>query len=133
MRRCLYLAGMLLFSAAAAADDSIRIELNTLENAEGRCRASFVIENKSGGPIETLRLDLVAFSRSGLIQRRLVADMGPLRRAKTVVKTFTLEGECDAIGSVLINDVTACAPADAGTCLDRLEPASRVPTVRFYK
>ena len=59
--------------------------------------------------------------------------MGPLRAAKTVVKTFEVDGDCAALGSILVNDVTACAPDDAGTCLGRLELKSRLPHVRLFK
>ena len=36
-------------------------------------------------------------------------------------------------GAVLVNDVTACSPGDAGTCLDRLILSSRMMGVRFFK
>jgi hypothetical protein len=73
------------------------------------------------------------FGTNGVVQRRLVAELGPLRRAKTVVKAFEIEGDCASIGSLLVNDVTACAPGDAGACLDRLVLASRLSNVRFFK
>ena len=117
----------------AAPDEPIRIELNAAESVQSRCRLSFVIENKSNAAIESLKLDLAVFGRDAVIQRRLVAEMGPLRRAKTIVKAFELDGACGQIGSILVNGVTACVPGDAGACLDRLILASRLPDVRLYK
>jgi len=117
----------------AASEEPVRVELNVVESVQSRCRLSFVIENKGEGGIETLKLDLAVFGTDGAIQRRLVAEMGPVRKAKTVVRTFELEGECGKIGSILVNDVTACAPPDASVCLDRLELLSRLPAVRFFK
>jgi hypothetical protein len=120
-------------SPAAATDQPIRIELNTVENAQNRCRLSFVIENKGESPVDTLKLDLAVFARDGAIRRRLIADMGPLRRGKTIVKTFDIEVDCAQIGSILVNDVTTCAPEEPGACLDRLTLSSRLPELRFFK
>jgi hypothetical protein len=117
----------------AAPAEPIRVELNAMENADGRCRVSFVIENKGEAAVETLRLDLALFNRGGIVQRRVATDMGPVRAAKTIVKTFTLDGACEEIGSVLVNEVAACTPADPNVCLDRLAPSSRIEQVRFYK
>lgn len=120
-------------SMGAAVENPIRIELNTLENVQNSCRLSFVIENKGEAPIETLKLDLVVFGRDGGIQRRLIIELGPVRGSKTVVRAFDVEGDCGQIGSVLVNDVTACAPGDPGTCLDRLTLSSRSSAVRLFK
>jgi len=120
-------------AARAAADDAIRLELNALENADGRCRVSFVIENKSATSLDSLRLELALFNPAGIVQRRVATEFGPLRGNKTIVKTFTIDGACEEIGAVLVNDVTACAPVDPTACLDRLELSSRLPTVRLYK
>lgn len=120
-------------AAAAPAAEPIRIELNSAAPAQRQCRLSFVIENKAERAIGSLKLDLVLFGRDGVIDRRLVAEMGPLRAAKTMVKTFEVDGECTALGSILVNDVTACAPDDAGACLARIELKSRIPQVRLFK
>jgi hypothetical protein len=120
-------------SAVAGAGDPIRLELNALETVQSRCRLSFVIENKSEGAIESLKLDLVVFNRDGIIERRLVTEMGPVRGVKTLVRAFEVDGECGRIGSILINDVTACAPGTPDACLDRLALSSRAPNIRLYK
>jgi len=119
--------------ARGAQDDSINVELNSVESAQNRCRLAFVIDNKDELPLQTLKLDLAVFNRDGVVQRRLVIEMGPVRRAKTMVRTFEIDGECLQIGSILVNDVTACAPGDPGACLDRLTLSSRVSGIRLYK
>jgi hypothetical protein len=127
-------AQAMLAGVALAADAApIYVELNSLESAQNHCRVSFVVQNKAEAPIESLKLDLIAFNRDGVIARRLVVEMGPIRKEKTMVRTFNLEGACGNIGSVLVNDVPACTPGDAGACVDRLELSSRVPDVKFYK
>lgn len=137
MRRCLALATAVLSAALAspalsAPDDPIRIELNTIETTQNRCRMVFVVENK-GDALDSLKLDLAVFDREGVVRRRVATDLGPVRRAKTIVKSFELDGECGPVGSVLVNDVTACTPGDASACLDRLALSSRAAGVRLYK
>jgi hypothetical protein len=119
--------------AFSAPNEPIRVELNLAESVQNKCRLSFLIENKSETPIERLTPDLAIFNRDGIIQRRLVAELGPVYRSKTIVKTFEIEGECGQIGSILINDVTACAPGDPGLCLDRLVLSSRVPGISLFR
>jgi hypothetical protein len=59
--------------------------------------------------------------------------MGPVRAAKTVVRAFIVDIDCQQVGAVLVNDVTACAPGEPGACLDGLGRSSRIKTVRLYK
>ncbi len=120
-------------SAHNPANEPITVELNAAEPAQNKCRVAFVIANKGATAIESLKLDLAIFNRDGVVQRRIVTEMAPLRRAKTIVKTFELENECGHIGSILVNDVTACTPGDAASCLDRLTPSSKVGEIKFYK
>ena len=92
-----------------------------------------MIENKGASAIDSLKLDLVIFGKDGAINQRLVVEMGPLRAAKTVVKTFELNGECSRTGSILLNEVTACSLPEPNTCLDHLVLTSRIANVRFFK
>jgi hypothetical protein len=131
--RVLVVLQMLVPTCAFAAEEKVRIELNSLENADDRCRLNFVIEKKSHVAIESMKLDLVAFGGDGGILRRLITEMGPVRAAKTVVRTFPVDAECRQLGAVLVNDVTACTPGEPGACLDGLVLSSRVKTLRFYK
>jgi hypothetical protein len=116
----------------ASANDAINVELNVLESSQNRCRFAFVVENKGDTSLEVLKLDLAVFDRDGVVRRRLVTELGPVRRQKTIVKSFELDGECQ-VGAILVNDVAACAPADPAACLDRLGLSSRVPGIRLYK
>jgi hypothetical protein len=118
----------------AAADPAIHIELNAAETVQpDPCRLSFVVENNGESAIDTLKLDLALFDREGAINRRMIVEIGPLRAAKTIVRTFGVETDCGRIGSILLNDVTACSPGEPGGCLDRLALSSRPSTIRFFK
>jgi hypothetical protein len=118
---------------AHAASEQVGVELNGVENQDNRCRLTFVIHNTLARPIESLKLDLVVFNTENIVSRRLVTEMAPVRADKTVVKTFAIDGACSDVGSILVNDVTACAPNEAAACLDMLDLTSRVKNVRLYK
>jgi hypothetical protein len=120
-------------SAARAADETVRLELNATETAENRCRLTFVIENKSPQNLESLKLDFAMFNTEGAVDRRIIFDMAPVRAAKTIVKTYAIDGDCTQLGSLLVNEVTACVPGEPAACLDGLALSSRVKNVRLYK
>lgn len=138
--RAIWSAALLLcvlFSMAVKAeeaqDELARLELNATETAENRCRMTFLIENKSGRTIDSLKLDLAMFNTEGVIQRRMIAEMGPVRSKRTNVRTFSTDGECGQLGAILVNDVSACAPVEPAACMDGLGLSSRVKSVRLYK
>ena len=124
---------LLASQGASAAQEKVRIELNTAETADNRCRMNFVVENKADAALDSMKLDIVAFGIDGGIMRRLIAEMGPVRPQKTIVKSYLVEAECKAIGALLVNDVTHCAPAPAAACLDGLTLSSRLKEIRLYK
>jgi hypothetical protein len=120
-------------SSPASAKDDIALELNKLELVKDACQAYFLIEEKAGMPLQSLKADLIIFGKDGGIAKRLIAEMGPVRSKKTSVKVFAIEMPCTEISGVLLNDVTSCAPGTtAETCLDRLALSSRL-AIRFYK
>jgi hypothetical protein len=131
--RTVVLLQLLLPALARGAEPTLLVELNAAENVEARCRMTFVIENMKDAVIDSLRLDLVVFNREGILHRRNVVEFGPMRGSKTNVRNYTVDGNCDQIGSILVNDITACTPGDAGACLDGLALSTRVASVRFYK
>jgi hypothetical protein len=117
----------------AAADDVLRLELNAAESVQGKCRASFLIENKSDKQVESFKLDLVIFGPENTMQRRMIIEVGPVRRAKTILRTYEIERDCAQIGAILVNDIAACSPGEPGACLDQLVLSSRVSSVRLFK
>ena len=131
--RTLVVLQLLVPPSAFAADDKILVELNTAESSENRCRMNFVVENRSEGALDSMKLDLVVFGTDGGIMRRLITEMAPLRPVKTVVRAFLVEAECRQIGAILVNDVAACTPGNPNACLDRIELSSRVKDIRLYK
>jgi hypothetical protein len=133
MRGVVVIAACLWGAAVAQAEDMARLELNAAENVENRCRLTFLIENKTTAAIDSIKLDLALFNTEGIIQRRMVTEMGPVRGKRTNVRTFPTDVDCAKLGAILVNDITACAPADPNACMDGLDLSSKVTTIRLYK
>ncbi len=127
-------AAMIVASAcSASAATGVSVELNRLEPKDGACRVSLVIGNGEAKAFDSLKLDMVFFDKKGVIAKRLAVEAGPLRASKTSVKLFDAgDVACDAIGGVLLNDVTACGGGDQD-CLGLVTTASKVDGVEFKK
>ena len=110
-------------SAPSAAAPAITVELNKLEPVEKGCRVYTVIDNPGTVAFQSLKLDLILFHTDGVIGRRLMFDLAPLKSTKKTVKMFDLDGtQCDKIGSFLVHDVMECK-SDTGPvdkCLDAI-------------
>jgi hypothetical protein len=130
--RAVLLVFLFVTQALAQPSEPLRIELNAAETADNRCRLTFVIENK-GRALDSLKLDFAMFNIEGAVYRRSIFDMAPVRSAKTIVKTFAIDGDCAQLGALLVNEVTACAPGEPAACLDEIALSSRVRSVRLYK
>ena len=115
------LSAAALGPAHAADAAATSLELNKLEATEKGCRAHVVINNPGDTAYQSFKLDLVEFQTDGVIGKRLIVDLAPLKAQKKTVKSFELEGlACDKIGSFLINDVTECKN-EAGPVADCLK------------
>lgn len=108
-------------AAAPAEPPKITVELNKLEPIDKGCRVYTVVDNTGTATFDAMKLDLILFHTDGVIGRRLMLDLAPLKSAKKSVKMFDLDGtQCDKIGSFLVNDVIDCK-SEAGPvekCLD---------------
>lgn len=127
----------LAFAAApAAAAETLTLDLNKLEAKDGACRVTMVVTNGHAARAETLKADLVVFGADGVVARRLAVDLGPVAASKTIVKIFDVPAlGCEAIGSVLLNDMPACHFAGDGApaaCLEAATLTSRAGP-RFFK
>lgn len=111
----------------------IGLELNKAEEAGGKCRLSFVMQERAGARLQSLKTDLVIFQKDGAIGKRLSAELGPVRARKTSVRIFDIGMPCAEMSGLLLNDVTACAPDQTpDACLDGLKPSTRL-SITFNK
>lgn len=130
-------ATLLVLSAADAAhaadlaDKKLLVELNKLEPAGGDCRTTWVLSNGTDKDLDSLKLDIVAFDKDGIVARRVAAEMGPIAQTHTRVKLFDLKSiACGDVGRILMNGVLACeiqgAEATAPEqCAAEIQTASR--------
>lgn len=116
--------------AAQAEEQGLSIELNKVEDIDGNCVASFVVENGLGQELDRFNLDLFIFDDKGVITRQVLLDLAPLRKDKTSVARFVLtNGACADTAKVLVNDIPACRASDGQNldCLKNLAVFSRSP------
>jgi hypothetical protein len=119
---------------ALAQTPELTLELNTLEPRGESCGVNMVFINAGGAAYDGFKLDLVAFGPDGAIVKRLAVEAAPLRANKTTVKTFVIDGlACDAIDSLLLNDVLECRTAAGAVadCVDRVDARTRLPVAFF--
>jgi hypothetical protein len=123
-----------LLAGAARSQSPVVLELNRLETRDGACRAIFLIRN-AGPALDELRVDLALFDRGGVMTRRVAVDLGPVPAEKAQVKSFDVASlACEAVGSVLLNDVTGCRIGGAARtdCLSIVSLASRAG-IEFFR
>ena len=115
-------------SYASASEPGLTIELNRLDTRGEGCRVHVVVTNKGQVTYTGFALDLVIFDQQQRIAKRTGLDVAPVRSAKTTVYAFDVADlACDAMGSVLLNDVVDCASAagEISDCVDRVSTASK--------
>ncbi len=101
-----------------AAEGSLNIELNKLDDTEEGCRSVFVFDNRTGHELGRFRVDLILFDPKGVYSKQLLLDMAPLYADKKTVASFLLgDQDCAGIGSILVNDVPWCENG-AGAALE---------------
>jgi hypothetical protein len=113
---------------AQAAEGSLSIELNKLEDTKQGCRSIFVFDNQTGHELDRFRIDLILFDPAGIYTKQLLLDLAPLYQDKTTVASFLLDdAPCAKIGSILVNDVPWCEDAASNKidCVRLLQVHSR--------
>lgn len=115
--------------------DGIGIELNKLEQVDDACRVYLVVRNEMPRAFESFELDLFFFDAEGIISKRLLVELGPIRPEKMLVEVFDApELECTGIDQILIDDVRTCRSngADLDDCIDMVQASSRA-SAEFLK
>jgi hypothetical protein len=126
---CAILAVTLATPAVAEAPaPALGLELNTVSEAEGACRLTFLAENALGGDLDALVIEAVLFTTQGSVDRLTLFDFGALPAGRPRVRQFDLGGlSCDALGQVLVHGATECAGTGLapGACIDALRLSTR--------
>lgn len=114
--------------APSAAQDGISLELNKNEDADKGCRFYFAINNPTDAQYDSFKLELVMFRTDGIIDRRFILDLAPLRPTKKTVKLFDLSNvKCEDIGTLLVNEITECRSTTGPVedCFAKLQVSTR--------
>ncbi len=111
----------------AAEADSVRFELNALQQRDGACQMVFVAQNDSETDLQRLVLEAVLFDAGGQVAALTLLDLQDLPAARMRVRSFEIAGlACDNLSRLLVNGVSACEP-DSAVCAEPLALESRVP------
>jgi hypothetical protein len=125
----LALTGSGAVAAQPADQPKITVEFNSLQAAEGGCRAVFVLRNGLAAGLDKLTLRLVTFDAQNHANLFLSLDVGALPATKTRVLRFDLgKGvACTDVSRLVLDDVTACGGGDMNPakCLDSITVSTR--------
>jgi hypothetical protein len=116
--------------AAAAEEAPLGIELNKLESFEAGCRSFFLFRNRAEVAFDSFEMALAILDRGGVIDRLITLEAAPLPAQRTTLKLFEIPDiACEAIGTVLLHDITACTAATGptGDCFAMVELTSLAP------
>lgn len=112
-----------------AAPGRLSVELNKLEQTpEGSCRAYFLFRTGMPETLETFQMSLAILNGSGVIDRLLTVDAGPIPVGRTTLKLFEVpQMDCSNISEVLLHDLGACKPQNGAEmdCFPLLDLSSR--------
>jgi hypothetical protein len=99
-----------------AEDGKLGIELNKLESFEGGCRSFFLFRNRTALTLSSFEMSLAILNKGGVIDRLLTIDAAPLPAGRTTLKLFEVpDMSCEAVGEVILHDISACAAAGAAS------------------
>ena len=111
-----------------ASQSGLLMELNTVQDVEGACRLTFLVDNKTGEAIDSVSFETVIFDASGSVVRLSLFNFRDLPVDRPRVRQFDLPGlTCDGLGQALINGANTCVVAgtDSQLCDDALKLNSR--------
>ncbi len=111
-----------------AVQSGLLMELNTVQDVEGACRLTFLVDNKTGAAIDSVSFETVIFDASGSVVRLSLFNFRDLPVDRPRVRQFDLPGlTCDGLGQALINGANTCVVAgtDSQLCDDALKLNSR--------
>ena len=93
----------------SAAQNSLSIELNKIEQIESSCNVFFLARNSLGQPINSLSFETVLLDQQGAITRLAVLDFLDLPANKLRMRQFEFPNlQCDAVNQLLFNSLISC-------------------------
>lgn len=122
-----FAAAVLAASAVLAEAERVSVELNKLKPQGQGCRAYLLVNNPSGASYSSLKLEFVVFHPDGVIGKRFLIDLAPVRPKKRTVKLFDIDQtSCDQAASFLVNEAIDCKTESGSVedCLDRIDVSS---------
>lgn len=114
---------------AETASAGLSLELNTVQEANGACRLTFLVENRTGEAIEKAAFETVIFDNTGGVITLSLFDFRDLPTDRPRVRQFGLPDlSCASVGRVLINGANSCvvSGSESDICATELVLTSRI-------
>lgn len=118
-----------LAQSAQTTATGLSLELNTVQDVDGACRLTFLVQNGTGLAIDKAVFETVIFDTQGGVVSLSLFDFRDLPQDRPRVRQFDLPGmTCDTVGHALINGANSCIVdgSESGTCNEALTLGSRV-------
>ncbi len=94
---------------SGGSEAALSVELNTMEDVNGACRLTFLVNNQTGSPIDEAVFETVIFDSDGGVVRLSLFDFRDLPLDRPRVRQFDLpETPCASVGRALINGANSC-------------------------
>ncbi len=91
------------------ATPGLMVELNAVQDVEGACRLTFLVENETETSIDAASYQVVIFDAAGVFERLTLFGFRELPAGRPRVRQFDVRNiTCENLGRVLINGVSSC-------------------------
>ncbi|MEX0279337.1 MAG: hypothetical protein AB3N19_17595 [Ruegeria sp.] len=123
------LPSVTLGQSADTSSSGLLVELNAIQDVDGACRLTFLIQNQTGTSIDSAIFETVIFDAEGSLVSLSLFDFRDLPADRPRVRQFDLSGrQCASVGRALINGANTCTVdgSDNDLCNKALTLSSRV-------
>ncbi|WP_281973349.1 hypothetical protein [Ruegeria faecimaris] len=104
--------GIPTMSPAQSAEDpsaGLLMELNNLQQVDGNCRLSFLVQNQTGAEIEAANYETVIFNAEGNVVSLTLYKFRDIPAGRLRVRQFSIaDMSCGDVGRILINGSNTC-------------------------
>ncbi|WP_271951786.1 hypothetical protein [Ruegeria faecimaris] len=106
---CLGIPTMSLAQSAEDPSAGLLMELNNLQQVDGNCRLSFLVQNQTGAEIEAASYEAVVFDAQGNVVSLTLYKFRDIPAGRLRVRQFSIaDMSCGDVGRILINGSNTC-------------------------
>lgn len=110
------------------------LELNAAADAEGACRVTLIVTNRTKSDLTKVAYEVAGFDAAGTVTQMLVLELGALEKDRSKIMQYDIPGgACDSLGKLQVNRADSCESSKGPqeVCLTGLVATSRVEKIGF--